>query len=117
MTLVLTPLLGAQCFKKFKETQPNWLELLHTYNDLNKSEKTLTTIQTRNRRFQAHANSLKSLALTASSSAGFETLIVTVGNCVHEDAGLCMVYVSPGAERVSVFSTIHDIPHLIQICF
>ena len=49
MALVLTPLLGAQCFKKFKETQPNWLELLHIYNDLNKSEKMLTTIQTRNR--------------------------------------------------------------------
>ncbi|KIJ95320.1 hypothetical protein K443DRAFT_65817, partial [Laccaria amethystina LaAM-08-1] len=88
----------AQCFKTFKETQPNWLELLHTYNNLVKSEKTLTTIQTRNRRFQAHINSLKSLALAASNSAGFETLIVTVGNCLHEDAGLCNVYVSPGAE-------------------
>ena len=97
------PPIGAECFRKFKETQPNWLELLHTYNDLHKSEKTLTTIQTRNRLFQAHAASLKSLALNASNS-GFETLIVTVGNCLHEDAGLCNVYVSPGAEGVSVIS-------------
>ena len=97
------PPIGAECFRKFKETQPNWLELLHTYNDLHKSEKTLTTIQTRNCLFQAHAASLKSLALNASNS-GFETLIVTVGNCLHEDAGLCNVYVSPGAEGVSVIS-------------
>jgi hypothetical protein len=101
----MTSPIGAQCFKTFKETQPNWLELLHTYNNLVKSEKTLTTIQTRNRRFQAHINSLKSLALAASNSAGFETLIVTVGNCLHEDAGLCNVYVSPGAEGVSGYSS------------
>jgi len=102
------PLIGAECFKKFKETQPNWLELLHAYNDLHKSEKTLTTIQTRNRRFQAHVASLKSLALTASNSSGFETLIVTVGNCLNEDSGLSNVYVSPGAEDVSISSATYD---------
>lgn len=111
------PPIGAECFKKFKETQPNWLELLHTYNDLNKSEKTLTTIQTRNRRFQAHVAALKSLALTASSSSGFETLIVTVGNCIHEDAGLCNIYVSPGAEGVSVISTTYDVHYSNFFCF
>ena len=111
------PPIGAECFKKFKETQPNWLELLHTCNDLNKSEKTLTTIQTQNRQFQAHVATLKTLALTASSSSGFGTLIVTVGNCIHEDAGLCNVYVSPGAEGVSVISTTYDVHYSNFFCF
>ena len=77
--------------------------------ELVNSRKTLTTIQSRNRRFNTHMSGLCSLALNASNLSGFETLIVTVGNCVHEDAGLCKVYASPGAKTVSIF-------HLLQCC-
>ena len=107
--LTISHLSGAKCYAVFKEEQPNWLEILKTHTELVNSKKTLTTIQSRNCRFNTHTSGLCSLALNASNLSGFETLIVTVGNCVHEDAGLCKVYASPGAETVSTF-------HLLQRC-
>ena len=95
---------GVKCYAVFKEKQPNWLEILKTHSELTNSKRTLTTIQTRNRRFNTYTSVLCALALNASNLSGFETLIVTVGNCVHEDTGLCKVYASPGAETVSDFA-------------
>lgn len=63
------------------------------------------TLLERSRQFRKEQKNLTARAEDAALRFGFESLIVMVGNCIHEDAGLHFVSVTSGAENVSWLST------------
>jgi hypothetical protein len=66
------------------------------------------TINNRTRKFDALVRKFKSLAKNASAKDGFESLIVVIGNSIHEDTGLTELYLSPGADKVGALYVLNN---------
>lgn len=73
------------------------------------------TINSCTRKFDGLVRKFRSLAKNASARDGFESLLVLVGNSIHEDMGLTELYVSLGADKVGahiqISITLLTIPH------
>lgn len=100
--MLLITLLGRTCYVSFKERYgEDYSDVLEAFINLHDIKQPCQlTVQQRFREFKKHVSRVEKAAQEGVRSK-FETIFISVGSCVNEDASLTHVWCSPGLDGVS----------------